>query len=334
MNQTDQHFAAAGGRRRVDHVPCRHESPQEALSAVGPPARLIHVQYGFILQLPFQFLARGGHRLASFFPALLRTPQTDLDAQNLPQQRLHHPTRHTAHHRQIGDQRRQLWPEVPQGFLWHRRPRALATLGTNYPMALIFDDASLDGWQLGHLMPLHRAGGLHLLDLRRQGLAAMLALLRQKGPNLVDSFGWYQRPMRSAMARLSPRLPPALLPPASLSGFARQSIGGRRFGGIRGVLLTERQLTLQVDDLLLGIRDLLLLPGDLFSLVADLLILIGQLPAQPFDFPFQIARPRMVAPRTHPPYSSRSRAICPANRPGSLNCYPKLICSWRRGPKT
>src|ERR1035441_9988363 len=38
--QTDQHFAAAGGRHRVDHVPCRHESPQEALSAVGPPARL------------------------------------------------------------------------------------------------------------------------------------------------------------------------------------------------------------------------------------------------------------------------------------------------------
>src|ERR1035438_1659021 len=36
--QTDQHFAAAGGRHRVDHVPCRHESPQEAFSAIGPPA--------------------------------------------------------------------------------------------------------------------------------------------------------------------------------------------------------------------------------------------------------------------------------------------------------
>jgi hypothetical protein len=104
-------------------------------------------------------------------------------------------------------------------------------------MALIFDDASLDGWQLGDLMPLHRAGGLHLRDLRRQGLAAMLALLRQKGPHLVDSFGWYQRPMRAAMAGLSTRLPPALLPPAPLAGFARQSIGGRRFGGIRRVLL-------------------------------------------------------------------------------------------------
>src|ERR1022692_1493551 len=118
-----------------------------------------------------------------------------------------HPTRHTAHHRQIGDQRRQLWAEVPQGFLWHRRPRALAALWTDYPIALIFDDASLDGWQLGHWMPLHRAGGLHLLDLRRQGLAAMLALLRQQGPHLVDPFGWYQRPMRSAMAGLSTRLP-------------------------------------------------------------------------------------------------------------------------------
>src|SRR5271157_3329570 len=323
--QTDQHFAAAGGRHRVDHVPRRHESPQEALRAVGPPARLVHVQYGFILPLPFQFLARGGHRLAGFFPALLRTPQTDLDAQHLPQQRLHHPTRHTAHHRQIGDQRRQLGAEVPQGFLWHPRPRALAALGTDYPMALIFDDASLDGGQLGHLMPLHRAGGLHLLDLRRQGLAAMRALLWQQGPNLVDSFGGHQRPMRSAMAGLSPRLPPALLPPAPLARRACQSIGGRWLGRVRGVLFAQRQLTLQVDDLLLSIRDLPLLLRDLLGQPVDLLILIGQLPAQPFDFPFQIARPRMVAPRTHPPYSSRSRVICPAKSTRVLELLQKGV---------
>ena len=47
--QTDQHCAAAGGCHRVDHVPCRHESPQEAFSPIGPPARLIHVQYRFML---------------------------------------------------------------------------------------------------------------------------------------------------------------------------------------------------------------------------------------------------------------------------------------------
>ena len=142
-------------------------------------------------------------------------------------------------------------------------------------MALIFDDASLDGWQLGHLMPLHRAGGLHLLDLRRQGLAAMLALLRQQGPHLVGSFGWYQRPMRSAMAGLSTRLPPALLPPAPLAPLACQSIGGRWLGRVRGVLFAQRQLPLQVGNLLLGIRDLLLLLRDLLGQPADLLILIG-----------------------------------------------------------
>ena len=37
----------------------------------------------------------------------------------------------------------------------------------------------------------------------------------------------YQRPMRSAMAGLSTRLPPALLPPAPLAPLACQSIGGR-----------------------------------------------------------------------------------------------------------
>jgi hypothetical protein len=85
-------------------------------------------------------------------------------------------------------------------------------------MALIFDNPSLDGWQLGHLMPLHRAGGLHLRDLRRQGLAAMPALFRQDGPNLVDAFGWRQRPMRAAMAGLSTHFAPALLAPAPLAG--------------------------------------------------------------------------------------------------------------------
>src|SRR5713226_3558991 len=234
--QTNENFAAAGGRHRVDHVPRRDKGPQEPLVPVGPPARLIDIQHGLILQLLFQFPARGGHRLTGFFPALLRAPQTDLDSQNLPQQGFHHTTRHTAHHCQIRDQRRQLRAEVPRRWFRYRRPRALPTLRTDHAMALIFDDTSLDGRQLRHLMPLHRTQSLHLLNLRGQSMPAVLALLRQYRLDLVYSFDRYQGPMRSAMAWLSARLPPALLSPTPLARLTCQSIGGRWLGGVCGVL--------------------------------------------------------------------------------------------------
>src|SRR5438552_9206006 len=124
-------------------------------------------------------------------------------------------------------------------------------------------------------MPLHRTGGLHVLHQRGQSMSAMLALFRQDGPNLVDFFRWHQGPMRSAMAGLSAYLSPALFLPAPLSWFACQSIGGRRLGRIGGVLFAQRQLPLQICDLLFRVCDLLLLPGDLFGLTADLLILSG-----------------------------------------------------------
>src|SRR5260370_2511016 len=41
--QACQYFATAGGRHRIDYVPRGHKSPQEALSAVGPPTRLVHL---------------------------------------------------------------------------------------------------------------------------------------------------------------------------------------------------------------------------------------------------------------------------------------------------
>src|SRR5438067_4245006 len=124
--------------------------------------------------------------------------------------------------------------------------------------------------------------------------------------------------MGPAMARLSSRLPPAFLAPAPLSGFTGQSIGRRRFGRVCRVLFAQRQLALQIRDLLLGIRDLPLLFGDLFGLTVDLLFPFSQLSAKPFVLPFQVARPQVAMPRTHPPYGSRSRAICPAKSAGVL----------------
>jgi hypothetical protein len=56
-------------------------------------------------------------------------------------------------------------------------------------MALILDDPSFNGRQLGYLVPLHRAGGLYLLNLCWQKMSTVLALLWQHGPNLIDSWG-------------------------------------------------------------------------------------------------------------------------------------------------
>src|ERR1039457_1468858 len=147
-------------------------------------------------------------------------------------------------------------------------------------------------------------------------MTAVLALFRQDGPNLVDFRNGHQGPMRSAMAGLAAHLPPALLAPATLTRFTGQSIGGRRFGGVRGVLFAQRKLTLQIRNLLLGVRDLLLLFGYLIGLLTDLLFPVSQLAAKLFVLPLQIARLRIAMPRIHPPYGSRFGAICPAKSTG------------------
>src|SRR4029077_11396393 len=323
--QTRQDCAAARGRHRINHVPRRHKGPQEAFSAVGPPTRLIDVQDRLIFQLLFQFLARCGHRLTGFFPALLRASQTDVDSQNLSQQGFHHPARHAADHRQVGDQRRQLRPEMPLGFLWRRRARAFAALRTDHTMTLIFDRARLDGRQFGHLMPLWFPGGLHLFDVRGQRMTAVPALLRNNRPNLVDLRDGYQGPMRPAMAGLSAHLSPAFLAPAALARFAGQSVGGRWLRRIRRVLLAQRQLTLQIRDLLLGIRDLLLLFGYLIGLLADLLFPVRQLAAKPFILQLEIARLRIAMPPIHPPSGSRFGAICPGTSAWARELLPIYV---------
>jgi hypothetical protein len=102
-------------------------------------------------------------------------------------------------------------------------------------------------------------------------MPALPALTRQHGPNLIDSFGWRERTMRSAVTRLAACFALALLPSAPFAGLARQSIGGRRLGGGGGVLKTQRQLPFQIGDSSFGFGDPLLFLGELLSLLAELL---------------------------------------------------------------
>ena len=138
-------------------------------------------------------------------------------------------------------------------------------------MALIFNDPRLDGRQLRDLMAVRTAYGLRLAQLRWQSMPAVLALLWQHWPKLINSFSGLPWPMGSAMAGLSAHLPLALLAPAPFARRTGQSIGGRRFGGVRGVLLTKRQLPLQIGDLLFPFNQSPLVLGDQLRLPGQLL---------------------------------------------------------------
>ena len=109
-------------------------------------------------------------------------------------------------------------------------------------------------------------------------MTAVLALLRQDRPYLVDLGDRDQGPMRAGMAGLSTHLPPALLPSAPWSCCASQPVGGWRLGRVGGVLLAERQLPLEIGDLPLLVTDPLLLFTDLPLLFSDLLGLATNLP--------------------------------------------------------
>jgi hypothetical protein len=71
------------------------------------------------------------------------------------------------------------------------------------------------------------------------------------------------------MARLTATLTPTLLPAAPVALPPRQPIRGRRFRGRRGILLPQRELSLQIDNSLRLLSDLLAEP---FILLAQSLV--------------------------------------------------------------
>jgi len=86
------------------------------------------------------------------------------------------------------------------------------------------------------------------------------------------------------MSWLATRFSLAFVPAAARSLFASQSVGGRRFGGVRGVPLAQRQLPLQIRNLLFGIRDPLIPFGYLLMQLLNLTLL-------PLDLPLQFLPP-------------------------------------------
>jgi hypothetical protein len=134
-----------------------------------------------------------------------------------------------------------------------------------------------------------------LFQLLRQAMAAMAALGRQYRVGLIDSLRRDQRPVRSVMARLAARLPPAGLaaaPASPRAGFPSQPIGGRRLGGIGRILLPPSQLPLQLGDLFVFLGNLLRRP---LGLLGEPLTKLFILAPQALDLPTQRIPVRQLA---------------------------------------
>src|SRR5580704_6382601 len=142
--QPNQHFGSARERDLIKDEVCRHQSPEPALFSAGPVSRLVAVDNRFMGQLPLQFRAGLGHRLAGFLPTVLNAAQTEWYRQNLFQQLPHHAPRHAANHRQISNERGQLRPEMALRILGQFRLRCFATFRTDHTLTLILSDVCFD----------------------------------------------------------------------------------------------------------------------------------------------------------------------------------------------
>src|SRR5262245_47846881 len=124
------------------------------------------------------------------------------------------------------------------------------------------------------------------------------------------------------VSELAAGSPLALVLSAAQPLLAGQSVGGGWFGRVRGVAPAQRQLPLQIRDLLFGVRDLLFTLGDFtpeflilsqqtlyFTMQLFTAGLIGVSTATRRCAALPCAASRC---RTHPPYVRRFDAICPA----------------------
>ena len=210
--QVDQYFGSACDSDSIKDEVRRHQSPEPALFSAGPVSGFIAVDDRLMGQLPFQFRTGLSHCLAGFLPTVLNAAQTEWYCQNLFQQLSHHAPRHAANHRQISNERSQLWPEMALHFPGQFRLRWFATFRTDDTLASIFRDMCFDGRQFGHLMPPRLALCGHPA---RQAAVAMAALRRKHLDHLIDTAQRRQPAPVATMTGLASRLAPALLSSAT-----------------------------------------------------------------------------------------------------------------------
>src|SRR5450631_2604515 len=210
--QLDQYFGSACDCDFIKDEVRRHQSPEPALFSAGPVSGFIAVDDRLVGQLPFQFRTGLSRCLTGFLPTVLNAAQAEWYGQNLFQQLSYHAPRHAANHRQIGNERSQLRPEMACRFPGQFRLRWFATFRTDDTLALIFGDVCFDERQFGHLMPPRLALCGHPA---RQTPVAMAALRRKQFDHLIDTAQRRQSAPVAKMTRLASRLTACLLSSAT-----------------------------------------------------------------------------------------------------------------------
>ena len=136
-------------------------------------------------------------------------------------------------------------------------------------MAAILSDVRLDGWQFRDLMASWITDGV----ARMQPVLAMATRLGDQMNRLIRPLGGNQGARMPGMPGLPPGLSSTLRAATALALAAGEPIGGRRLRGRRRILLTQRELALQI--------------GDALGLLGNLALAFGELPAQALNLLLQ-----------------------------------------------
>jgi hypothetical protein len=129
-------------------------------------------------------------------------------------------------------------------------------------MAAILGDVRLDGWQFRDLMASWVTDGVACV----QPLLAMATRLRDQINGLIRTLGGNQWARMPGMSGLPTGFSSTLRAATAFALATSETIGGRRLRGRRRILLTQRELSLQV--------------GDAVGLLGNLALAFGELPSQ------------------------------------------------------
>ena len=204
---------------------------------------------------------------------MLRTAQADGNLQGAFEQPLHDHARQPAHDRQIRNQGRELRTELSLDLVRQQRWRRASARATAQPMAAIFGDVRLDGWQFRDLMASRIPDGV----ARVQPMLAMPTRLGAKINGLIRPLGGHQWARMSGMSGLPTGLSSALRAATAFALATSETIGRGGLGRRRRVLQSQRELPFQVRNALGLLGDLAFTFGELTtqSLNLSLQTLLG-----------------------------------------------------------
>ena len=248
-----QDIGASGRGNPIEHKGAGHECPEPPFVAVGPMAGLVDIHDRFVSHGRFQFPIRFGDGDTGVFPGVLGTPQTDRDLQGALEQPRHHQPRHSAHHREIRNQRGQVRPELAHGVVGERGDGDHAAGRTLPPVAPVLRDMRGHPREVGHLRSSGPPDGIACM--KAAGTAS--APVRNMINDVIHPVCGYQPSRVSGVARLPSRLAAALDPATAASLPTGETIRRGRFRRDGRILRPQRELTLQILDLPRLLGDLL-----------------------------------------------------------------------------